>query len=121
MAYDAYLAERISNILNSRHANFYEKKMFGGLCFMVEEKMCCGIIFSKKNDLEVIMARIGVDAYPSAILKDGIKPMDFTGRPMKGYIFITPEGYDNDTHLEYWIDLCLAFNPQAKASKKRSS
>lgn len=45
--------------------------------------------------------------------------MDFTGRPMKGYIFVTPDGFDSDENLSYWIDLCLLYNPLAKASKKK--
>lgn len=66
------------------------------------------------------MARIGPDAYEQEINNEVCLPMDFTGRPMKGYIYITPEGFDFDDDLERWIDLCLAFNPLAKASKKKS-
>ena len=51
--------------------------------------------------------------------RTGCHPMDFTGRPMKGYVFVTPEGYDSVDDLEYWINLILAFNPFAKQSKKR--
>ena len=53
-----------------------------------------------------------------AFTKTGCAPMDFTGRPMKGYVFVKPEGFDMDEDLEYWIDLALKFNPQAKKSKK---
>lgn len=119
MAYDEFLAERISRILENHKVDFYEKKMFGGLCFMVDGKMCCGVMFNKKHNLELIMARIGEDAYTKAILKAGVKPMDFTGRPMKGYVFVTPDGYDTDADLEFWINLCLAFNPFAKASNSK--
>ena len=52
--------------------------------------------------------------------RKGCQPMDFTGRPMKGYAFITPEGYDDEDDLEFWVDLAIAFNPLAKASKKRT-
>lgn len=65
------------------------------------------------------MARIGeaaAEKYPS---KPGCLPMDFTGRPMKGYVFISSEAYDLEEDLVFWLDLCLSFNPIAKASKKK--
>ena len=65
------------------------------------------------------MARIGESATNEALGKVGCNPMDFTGRPMKGFVFITPEGYDTDKDLEMWLKLCLEFNPEAKASKKK--
>lgn len=80
---------------------------------MVADKMCVGVI---KEDL---MARIGPDAAEADHQRAGVRPMNFTGRPMKGYRFISPEGTDQDTDLAYWVDLCLAFNPEAKASRKR--
>lgn len=113
MAYDEYLAERIQNVLLSKRVNFDAKKMMGGLTFMVDGKMCIGIV---KNDL---MARIGPDFYNEALEKEGCKEMKFTGRPMKGYVFIEPHGIDMDSDLEYWIQLCLDYNPIAKSSKKK--
>ena len=65
------------------------------------------------------MARIGEDAYVVAIKRHGSHPMDFTGRPMKGYIFVDPRGFDEDSDLAYWLQLCLDFNPQAITSKKK--
>lgn len=119
MSYDEYLADRIHKIMTERGVLFEEKKMMGGLCFMVEGKMCCGIHFDKKKDTDLLMARIGESAYEDALTKSNCHPMDFTGRPMKGFVFVTPEGFDEDEELEYWIDLCLAFNPIAKSSKKK--
>ena len=119
MAFDAYLADRIHNIMKDRSANYFTKKMMGGLIFMVNEKMACGIHYDKKKETDLLMARIGEDASETVKDKPGCHPMDFTGRPMKGYVFITPEAYDMDTDLEFWIDLCLDFNPFAKASKKK--
>jgi len=113
MAYDEYLAERINRILIEKNVNFYEKKMFGGLCFMVEDKMCFGII---KNE---IMARLGEKAQPDALTYDGVREMDFTGRSMKGYVYISPEAVDSEDSLEHWVQKALDFNPEAKASKKR--
>ncbi len=119
MAYNEYLADRIRQIFREHKANFYEKKMMGGLCFMVDDKMCCGIHYSKKKETDLLMARIGEEAYSKAIKKVGSLAMDFTGRPMKGFVFVTPDGFDLDRDLEYWIELCLEFNPLAKRSKKR--
>jgi len=108
MAYDENLADRIRNSLHEKKVPFHEKKMMGGLTFMVHDKMCVGIV---KNDL---MARIGKDNYESAIKKQGCRQMDFTGKPMKGYVFLEPEAIDMDVELEYWIDLSLAFNETLK-------
>ncbi len=120
MAFDEYLAERIDRILQGRKANFFQKKMMGGLVFMVEEKMCVGIARDKKTGEDRLMVRMGQDAIDANQEKEGIRPMEFTGRPMKDFAFIYPEGYDMDEDLEYWVDLALQFNPQAKKSKKRT-
>ena len=119
MAYDELLADRIRNIFGEKNTSFEEKKMFSGLCFMVDDKMCCGIHFDKKKNMDLLMARIGEDASPNALRQKACHPMDFTGRPMRGYVFISPDGFDTDIDLSYWLQLCLDFNPLAKASKKR--
>lgn len=113
MAYDEFLADRISISLKRRRVVFEEKKMMGGLSFMVDDKMCIGII---KNQLT---ARINPDSHQDAINRKFCKEMNFTGRPMKGYVFVEPEGIDTDEELEYWIQQCLDFNPLAKSSKKK--
>ena len=113
MAYDQYLADRINRVLSDKKVNYIAKKMMGGLCYMVDDKMCFGIV---KNEM---MARIGIDSYEEALSKDGCKIMNFTGREMKGYVFLDPVILDMDEELEYWIDLCLAFNPFAQSSKKK--
>lgn len=113
MAFDEYLSERINRILTDRNVTFSSKKMMGGLCYLVDDKMLVGIV---KDEL---MARIGENTYSNALKKVGCKEMNFTGRPMKGYVFIESEALDLDEELEYWIDLSLAFNPLAKSSKKK--
>jgi len=110
MAFDNYLADRIRRIMQDRNAHFFDKKMMGGLVFMVNEKMCVGIHIDKHSQESLLMARIGQEAYEKEIHKDECLPMDFTGRPMKGYIFIKEEGIDMEEDLEYWIDLALEFN-----------
>ena len=110
MAYDEYLGDRVRQILQAKNAAFNAKKMMGGLVFMVNDKMCCGIHIDKKYGDSLLMARIGEKAYQKEIGKDVCLPMDFTGRPMKGFIYITPPGFDMDIDLEYWINLALEYN-----------
>ncbi|MFK7934403.1 MAG: TfoX/Sxy family protein [Saprospiraceae bacterium] len=119
MAYDEYTADRLRRVFQEKKTDFYEKKMFGGLCLMVDEKMCCGVMFNKKKDTDLLMVRVGSFAAQAAQHRPGCKPMDFTGRPMKDYVFVTPEGYDTEEDLAYWVQLAIDFNPLAKASKKR--
>ena len=119
MAYDEFMADRVRNAFRSKGVEFTEQKMFGGLCFKVDDKMCCGVHFDKKKQMDLLMARIGEAATESALGRPGCHPMDFTGRPMKGYVFVAPEGFDQNEDLAYWVQLCIDFNPLAKASKKR--
>ncbi|WP_303315613.1 TfoX/Sxy family protein [Flavivirga abyssicola] len=119
MAYDEYLADRIRQQLKEKRTHFTELKMMGGLCFKLDNKMLCGIHIDKKYGDSLLMARIGESVYETELKKPECLPMDFTGRPMKGYIFVTPDGFDNDDDLSYWLDLCIHFNPLAKASKPK--
>lgn len=113
MAYDLFLQERIELSLNKRKTPFEAKKMMGGLCYMIDDKMCIGIV---KNEL---MARIDPEKFDELLKQKGARIMDFTKKPMKGFIFISPEGIDMDSDLEFWIAECLEFNPKAKSSKKK--
>ncbi len=120
MAYDEFLADRARQILKEKSVVAEEKKMMGGLCFMVDDKMCFGMHIDKKTNASFLMARVGLDQYASALAKPHCSVMNFTGRVMKGYVFITEEGIDADKDLESWIQMCLDFNPLAKSSKKRA-
>ena len=102
MAFDEGLAQRIREHLAIRN-DVNEKKMFGGLCFMVSGHMCCGIVD------DTLMARVGPDNYESSLEEPHVSEMDFTGRPMKGMIYVKPDGIEADTDLGRWIDLCIAF------------
>ena len=102
MPFDEGTAQRVREILQHK-TEFEEKKMFGGLSFMVNGYMSCGVL----NDLFV--ARVGPDAYQSALGKPHTRPMDFTGRPMKGYVYVEAEGFADQGQLAGWIDACLAF------------
>lgn len=113
MPYDEFLADRVRRYYQDEGVKTEEKKMMGGLCFMVDGKMCTGIVANK------LMARIGPEAYETALKKKGATHMDFTGRAMKGYVFVKEGGIDKENDLKYWMDLAMAFNPLAKASKKK--
>lgn len=114
MAYDEYLADRVRRYFSDQKVQTVEKKMMGGLCFMVDDKMCCGVMG------DGIMGRIGEDAESKMQHLEGYSPMDFTGRRMKGYVMVSPEGIDHEDDLDQWLEACLAFNPLAKSSKKKN-
>jgi TfoX/Sxy family transcriptional regulator of competence genes len=102
MAYDEALAARIGTILAS-HDGLTERKMFGGIAFMLNGHMCCGVT---KSDL---MVRVGPDAYEDSLAQPHARPMDFTGRPMKGMIYVGAAGYGDDANLRAWVDRGVAF------------
>jgi hypothetical protein len=102
MAYDPGLAERIRELLRDRH-DVVEKKMFGGIAFMLQGHMAVGIAG------DALMARVGPDRHADALRSPHVRPMDFTGRPMKGYVFVDPAGLADDAELQRWIDACAAF------------
>lgn len=114
MAYDQLLEERIERVLKDHNIPFQTKKMMGGLTFMVKDKMCVGIV------RDTLMARIDPEIYETALTKKGCRQMDFTGRPMKGFVFVEPEGTDLDEDLEYWVQLALNYNPKATKSGRRN-
>ena len=113
------LQNNIKSILTEKQVRYEIKKMFGGLCFMVDSKMCFGVYKPKNTEHPKLIARVGEHFYKSALEQPFCSEFDLTGRPMKGYVFVTPDGFDTDTELAYWLNLCLAFNPSAKASKKK--
>lgn len=118
MAFDHYQLERISQVLKARKVPFSAKAMMGGQVVLLDEKMLLGLDQDKNTKENRLMVRIGEDAFEEAIKKPGCRLMDFTGRPMKGFVYVYPDGFDLDKDLEYWIDLALAYNPNAKKSKK---
>lgn len=102
------------------HVEFVEKRMMGGLCFMVNDKMCIGLDIDKDKQKDRLMVRLDPQVEQEALKRKGAKPMDFTGRPMKGYVFVDEGGFQNEKDLNYWIQLAIDFNPKAKVSKKRN-
>ncbi len=102
MAFDEGVAERLREILDGQ-PDIAEQKMFGGIAFMHSGNMCCGIV----ND--VLMARVGPEAYPDALTRPCAREMDFTGRSMKGFVYVDPDGFAEDDQLREWVSLSLAF------------
>jgi TfoX/Sxy family transcriptional regulator of competence genes len=102
MAYDGGLAERIRLVLDEE-MRVSEKEMFGGIAFLLDGKMFVGIV---KDDL---MVRVGPDHYDASLKRAHVRPMDFTGKPMLGYVFVAPDGVEEDTELERWIRLAASF------------
>ena len=113
MAYNEKLADRIREIIAVTHKQVKEKKMFSGLCFMVNDKMCVGV------EKERLMVRLDPAKYDEVIEMEGCKPMDFTGKIMKGFVFVDADTLTTKKKLAYWIDLALEYNKIAKASKKK--
>jgi hypothetical protein len=112
MPFNHRLADRVRYLLEETGLPIEEKQMMGGLTFMVNSKMCVGIL---NDDL---MARIAPEDYPAALSRPGCREMDLTGKPMKGFVFINESGTGSTEGLKYWINLALAFNPRAKSSGK---
>ena len=113
MAYNQDIADRTREIISLTTKKVEEKKMFGGLCFMVNGKMCVG--FEKDR----IMIRFDPAKYDEVMAKEGCRPMDFTGKVMKGFVFVDIEVLNTKRKLEYWIRLALEYNNIAKASIKK--
>lgn len=103
MAYDEGVAERLRELFEDRRG-ITEKKMFGGLAFMYRGHMLVGIIEDS------LMARVGPAEYANALAQPHVREMDFTGKPMKGYVYVDPDGFESDADLGRWVGHCLRFN-----------
>ena len=112
MAYDEQLSDRIREAMAAL-PNLEEKYMFGGICYMLNGKMCVGVVQDE------MMCRIGPDAYEEALHRTGCREMVFTGKPMKGYVYVSADGMKTKKDFDHWIDLCVAYNKTAKAAKKK--
>ena len=102
MAFDEVVAGRVRNALGTT-PDVVEKRMFGGIAFMVRGNMCCGVIGDR------LMLRVGPGAYEGALSRPHAKPMDFTGRPMKGMVYVEPAGFASPRDLKRWIDKAMEF------------
>jgi TfoX/Sxy family transcriptional regulator of competence genes len=115
MAYDERLAGRVAELLGEE-SGVEERKMFGGLAFLVGGHMACGV---EKNRL---MLRIGAENYEEALSQPHVRPMDFTGRPLRGFVYVEPEGLRTKPQLARWVRRAVAFarSQPPKSSPKRS-
>ena len=113
MAYDEKLADRVRELITLDHDNVEEKKMFGGLCFMINGKMCVGVEATR------LMVRFDPVLTDQLMERNGAKPMDFTTRTMKGFAFVDKAVLPTKKELSFWINLALEYNKVAKASKKK--
>jgi TfoX/Sxy family transcriptional regulator of competence genes len=112
MAYDPGLAQRIREALGQR-SDVSERAMFGGLAFLVDGKMFVGIRDSS------LMARVGPERHSDALAMPGVRVMDFTGRPMKGYVYIDPPALADDRDLAAWVSWCVQYVAQLPAKKAK--
>ena len=114
MAYNERLADRTRELISASTKNIEEKKMFGGLCFMVNDKMCIGV------EKDRLMVRINPDRYEEALQVEGATPMDFTGKVMRGFVFVDATTVNTKSRLAYWVNLAMDYNKIAKPSKKKA-
>jgi TfoX/Sxy family transcriptional regulator of competence genes len=111
MAYNEHQADRIRQRL-SRVNLTEEKKMMGGIIFMVNDKMCVGLDIDKTTGSDRLMVRVGKAQHDQLIFKKGSREMDFTGRVMRGFLFIESNGFDSEKDLDFWIEKALYFNKE---------
>ena len=102
MSYDEGLAERIRDSLEDE-SDISERNMFGGLAFLLRGNMCVGVVGDE------LMVRVGPDAYGEAVRQPNARKMDFTGRPMKGFVYVGSEGIESDADLRHWVDRGIKF------------
>ena len=102
MAYDEELADRVRELMAAR-AEVSERKMFGGIAFMLAGNMACGVLGDE------LMARVGKEQGDAALAEPHARPMDFTGRPMKGTVYVAAEGIASDEDLAEWVDAAAGY------------
>lgn len=110
MAYDEKLAERIRVAIGKR-PSISERKMFGGIAFLQQGHMFCGVADDE------LMARVGPEAYEASLRQRHVRPMDFTGRPLRGYVFVEASGCRTQAATAEWVERCLAFAKSLPAKK----
>lgn len=102
MAYDEFLAARVRGALAPRN-DIDERRMFGGLAFLMRGNMCCGVVG------DTLVLRLGNEDAAAALCEPHVRPMDFTGKPMKSMVYVGPEAVVADVDLNRWIDRAVAF------------
>ncbi len=110
MAYSEKLADRIRKML-ARHKAVAERKMFGGLCFLLQGNMCCGVESTR------LVVRVGPERSGQLLRKRHVRPMDFTGKPLRGFIYVMPEGIKSRQALEAWVAFGVQYAKSLPAKK----
>lgn len=113
MAYHEKLARMTRDLLLESGRKLEEKAMFGGLCFMVNGKMCLGV------EKDRLMVRLDPAIYETVLEQQDCRPMDFTGKPMKGFVFVDAGALTTLKKLRYWVELALTYNLKVKPAKKK--
>ena len=111
MAYNQHMADRMRELIATRTSNVTEKKMFGGLCFLVDDKIC---VAAKSDQM---FLRIAPELYEKALEEDGCEPMIRAGKQMKGYFYVHYDQLRTHQQLAHWVNLALDFNPLARSYK----
>ena len=114
MPYNQNTVNRIAEQLLDQNIAFEEKKMFGGVAFMLNEKMCIGVV---KDEL---MLRVLNEKYETVLGQNYTKPMQFTGKAMKGFVFVAPEGFETDQDLTKWIQYGVEFGKFGTVKSKNN-
>ena len=114
MPHNEALAERVRAVLKGQRG-LEERKMFGGVCFLLRGNMCCGVA---NDDL---VARVGPDYQPKALARAHVRPMDFTGKPLKGFVYVGEPGLRTKKSLEAWVGHCLDFARELPAKAKKTA
>lgn len=112
--YDERLAERVRVAL-AGYGGISERKMFGGLAFLIDGKMCVGVL---ENELVV---RVGAERYLDALKSAHARPMDFTGRPMRGMVYVSPAGVTRGAALKRWVDAGVTAAREAPSRRRASA
>ena len=113
MSFNETLANRVRELIATREKRVEEKRMFGGLCFMVNDKMCVGV------KIDSLMLRIDPELTDEVLEKEGCQPMIMKGKLMQGFVYVDADVLSTKKKLEYWVGLALAYNKIAKSSKKK--
>lgn len=113
MSYNEKLTDNVRELIAATDRKVEEKKMFGGLCFMVDDKMCVGVNTGR------MMVRLDPAIYEEVLEQEGCVPMVHGGKMMKGYVYVSESVLTTKKKLEYWINLALAFNLVAQPAKKK--
>jgi TfoX/Sxy family transcriptional regulator of competence genes len=114
MSYDEELAARVRRELVGQPDEVVERRMFGGICFMVGGAMCCGVLRDE------LIVRVGADGHEDALAQPHTRVFDFTGRPSTGMVYVAPEAVRTQTELRQWVEKGLGFAATVRSGASRA-